>query len=227
MAAAQSAATCQTRAAESSTKALIAQPAATRPAASLPALGNNVTCWYNYTNTYPYARGMNEYNMYQNLTYEATDWLQLEFTGNWNYLADEFQRGGHGAEPQQPWRAVHSCESPGQHLGFDVVPYLWRPFAGLGVMPDFISEFGETDGGTDTSSNRMKFGARFDLSETWSGYAYYSRQERKVFNRNNRDMLSLPRLQLAMMGKGGPAGNAWFNPFGSSRTPVRRCTVKA
>jgi len=195
------------------------------PSGTIVGSGAGQTCWYNYTKTYPYARGMNEYNLYQNLTYEATDWLQLEFTGNWNYLADESAKGVVTAlNPNNRNVLFIPAAHPANTYGFDVVPYLWRPFAGLGVMPDFINAFGETDGGTDTSSNRLKFGARFDLSETWSGYAYYSRQEMKRFNRNNRDMLSLPRLQLAMMGKAGPSGNGWFNPFGSAdpRSPLYR-----
>lgn len=193
------------------------------PSGVIVGSGTNVTCWYNYTNTYPYARAMNEYNLYQNVTYEATDWLQLEFTGNWNYLADESTKGVVTAlNPNNRNVLFIPASHPANTFGFDVVPYLWRPFAGLGVMPDFINEFGETDGGTDTSSNRLKFGSRFDLSDTWTGYAYYSRQEYKRFNRNNRDMLSLPRLQLALMGKGGPNGNGWFNPFGSAdpRSPL-------
>jgi len=195
------------------------------PSGVIVGAGAGQTCWYNYTMTYPYARGMNEYNLYQNLTYEATDWLQLEFTGNWNYLADESAEGVVTAlNPNNRGVLYIPQAHPANTYGFDVVPWLWRPFAGLGVMPDFISEFGETKGGTDTSSNRLKFGARFDLSDTWTGYTYFSRQERKQFNRNNRDMLSLPRLQLALLGRGGPAGNAWFNPFGSAdpRSPLYR-----
>lgn len=181
------------------------------------------TCWYNYTTTYPYARAMDEYNMYQNLTWEATDWLQFEFTGNWNYLADHGTNGVVTAlNPNNRAALFIPADHPGNTYGFDVVPYLWRPFTGLGVSPDFINEFGETSGDYDTSSNRLKFGARFDMTDTWSGYAYYSRQERRAFNRNNRDMLSLPRLQLALMGQGGPSGDQWFNPFGNQdpRSPL-------
>lgn len=196
---------------------------ANTPSGTIVGAGAGATCWYNYTNTYPYARAMEEYNMYQNVTWEATDWLQFEFTGNWNYLVDHGTNGVVTAlNPNNRGALFIPANHPANTFGFDVVPYLWRPFTGLGVSPDFINEFGETFGDNDTSSNRLKFGTRFDMTETWSGYAYYSRQERKSFNRNNRDMLSLPRLQLALMGQGGPSGNEWFNPFGSqdSRSPL-------
>ena len=179
--------------------------------------GANATCWFNYTRTYPYSRGMNEYNVYQNLTWDATDWLQFEFTGNWNYLADEGTRGVVTAlNPNNRNVLFIPEEHPANIYGFDVVPYLWRPYAGLGTGPRWINETGMVDGSTDTSSNRLKFGARFDLSDTWTGYAYYSRQERKSMTRGSRNMLNLPRLQLALMGQGGDNGNLWFNPFGSA-----------
>ncbi|MGB4248963.1 MAG: TonB-dependent receptor, partial [Pseudohongiellaceae bacterium] len=193
------------------------------PSGIITGSGNNRTCWYNYTSTYPYARGMNEYNLYQNLTWEATDWLQLEATGNWNYLLDESTRGVVTAlNPNNRTVLYIPSSHPANTFGFDVVPYLWRPAAGLGTMPDWINEYGETSGGVDTSSNRMKLGARFDLSDTWTGYAYYSRQERKQWSRQMRNNMNLKKLQQALMGKGGVNNDLWFNPFGSAdpRSPL-------
>ncbi|MDP1932455.1 MAG: TonB-dependent receptor [Gammaproteobacteria bacterium] len=193
------------------------------PSGIITGTGNNRTCWYNYTTTYPYARAMTEYNLYQNVTWEATDWLQLEATGNWNYLLDAGTRGVVTAlNPNNRTVLYIPASHPANTFGFDVVPYLWRPAAGLGTMPDWISEFGETKGGTDTSSNRMKLGARFDLSETWTGYAYYSRQESKAWSRAMRNNMNLKKLQQALMGKGGVNNDLWFNPFGSAdpRSPL-------
>lgn len=175
------------------------------------------TCRYNYTTSYLYSRGATEYNMYQNVTWDAKDWLQFEFTGNWNYLADEGNRGVVTALNNNNRSAVLVPAShPANPYGFDVSPWLWRPSTGLGVTPPWINEIGNTSGKNDVSSNRLKLGVRFDMSETWSGYAYLSRQERKAMTRNPRDMLSLPRLQLAMNGQGGDSGDLYFNPFGSA-----------
>jgi iron complex outermembrane recepter protein len=193
------------------------------PSGIITGTGANVTCWYNYTTTYPYARGMTEYNLYQNLTWEATDWLQLEATGSWNYLLDESTEGVVTAlNPNNRTVLLIPANHPANTYGFDVVPYLWRPAAGLGTMPDWINEFGEAEGGIDTSSNRMKLGARFDMSDTWTGYAYYSKQERKVWSRQMRGNMNLRKLQQALLGRGGVNGNLYFNPFGSAdpRSPL-------
>ncbi len=187
------------------------------PSGVITGTGNNRTCWYNYTHTYPYSRGMTEYNLYQNVTWDMNDSVQFELTGNWNYLLDDGTKGVVTAlNPNNRNVLFIPASHPANTFGFDVVPYLWRPSSGLGVTPRWISEFGETDGGSDTSSNRIKLGTRFDLSDTWTGYAYYSRQERKVRSRSMSGNLHLPKFQLALMGKGGPTGDQWFNPFASS-----------
>jgi len=181
------------------------------------------TCWYNYTQTYPYAQGMNEYNLYQNATWDVNDSLEFEITGNWNYLANETSEGVVTAlNPNNRTVLYIPASHPANTYGFDVVPWLWRPHSGLGTTPNWISEFGETKGGADTSSNRIKLGSRFDLSETWTGYAYFSRQESKRFTRNLRSNMHLHKLQLALMGQGGNNGDLWFNPFGSQdpRSPL-------
>lgn len=193
------------------------------PSGVITGTGNNRTCWFNYTRTYPYARAMTEYNLYQNVTWDATEWLQFELTGNWNYLLDKGTKGVVTAlNPNNRNVLYIPASHPANTFGFDVVPYLWRPAAGLGTMPDWINEYGETEGGSDTSSNRIKLGARFDLTDTWSGYAYYSNQESKTWARNYRSNMNLAKLQQALMGRGGPNGNEYFNPFGSAdpRSPL-------
>jgi iron complex outermembrane recepter protein len=178
-------------------------------------IGTN--CQYNYTTTYLYSRGMEEHNLYQNVTWEATDWLQFEITGNWNYLEDEGNRGVVTALNANNRAAlVVPASHPANPYGYDVIPFNWRPSTGLGTQPHWINDIGETFGNSDDSSNRVKLGARFDINPNWSGYAYISRQERKNMTRNPRARLSLPRLQLALAGKGGELGNLYFNPFGSA-----------
>src|SRR5690606_28682228 len=55
--------------------------------------------------------------------------------------------------------------------------------------------------------------ARYDMSETWTGYTYYSRQ----YNRSTSDdpVLLIPRMQAALHGQGGVNGDEWWNRFGS------------
>jgi iron complex outermembrane receptor protein len=195
------------------------------PSGVITGTGANATCWYNYTHTYPYATGMSEYNLYQNLTWEATDFLRFELTANLNYLMNEGSKGVVTAlNPNNRNVLFIPASHPANTFGFDVTPWLWRPSSGLGVTPPGISEFGETSGGTLTDSNRIKLGTSFDLSDTWTGYAYYSTQERASRSRTKVGTLHLSKLQLALMGQGGPSGTQWFNPFGSSdpRSPLYR-----
>ena len=178
-------------------------------------IGNN--CQYNYRMTYLYSRGMTEHNMFQNLTWQATDRLQLEVSGNWNYLEDEGNQGVVTALNANNRAAlVVPSSHPANPYGVDVAPWNWRPSTGLGTQPHWINEIGNTFGNTDDSTYRIKAGGRYDISPTWMGYFYVSRQERKIMTRNPRASLSLPRLQAALDGRGGEQGNLYFNPFGSA-----------
>lgn len=173
------------------------------------------TCRYNYTNTHSYSRAITEYNLYQNATWDATDWLQFELTGNWNYMIRDGTTSSvtTALNANNRTAVLVPASHPANPYGVDVSPWLWRPHTGLGAQPDFIFSFGKAKGAVDDSSNRLKIGTRFDMSGTWTGYAYYSRQERKWTSR--RPALSLPRLQMALSGQGGPSGDQYFNPFGS------------
>lgn len=72
---------------------------------------------------------------------------------------------------------------------------------------------------------RYKLGARFDISPTWTGNAYYSLQRSK----RERDIkpIHMSRIQSALLGQGGPNGDEWLNPFGSAdpRSPFYEAGV--
>jgi outer membrane receptor protein involved in Fe transport len=61
--------------------------------------------------------------------------------------------------------------------------------------------------------------AEYDLTDTWTGYSYYSAAEQKV--NVNRETPHLGRMQLAFAGQGGATGDQYWNPFGTadSRAP--------
>ncbi len=180
------------------------------------------TCRYNYSKVHAYAAEIEEQNLYSNVTWQATDWARFEFQTMLNFRLRTNRGSTSTAVSENNRGAIFIPAShPANPFGFDVVPYDWRPFTANATWHSYL----ERSTGALLSENReyadrWKLAAYFDLSETWTATAYYSRQENRQSNRKSVT-LSLPRLQLALIGKGGPNGNEWFNPFGSadSRSP--------
>ncbi len=173
-------------------------------------------CYMNYAVQWPLADGMREYNLYENLTWDAADWLQLEATMNLGYREnDSRQTGSYQQNANNRAALLVPANHPANPFGVALSPWLWRPIATAGTLPSFIE--GSTGARLVKNSiytDRWKLGARFDMSDTWTGYSYYSRQTSR--RDSDTKLLNLPRMQLALSGLGGPAGNQWFNPFGSS-----------
>lgn len=172
-------------------------------------------CYMNYAVQWPLADGMEEYNVYQNLTYDATDWLQLEATVNLGYREnDSRQTGTYQQNANNRAALLVPASHPANPFGVDLSPWTWRPIATAGTLP---SHFEPSTGArlvkNSRYTDRWKVGARFDMSETWTGYTYYSQQTTRVDS--DQKSLSLPRMQLALSGMGGPNGNEYWNPFGS------------
>ncbi len=173
-------------------------------------------CYMNYAVQWPLADGMEEYNVYQNVTYDAADWLQLEATVNLSYREnDSRQTGSYQQNANNRTALLVPGNHPANSWKVDLSPWLWRPIATAGTLPSHIE--GSTGARLVKNSvytDRWKLGARFDMSDTWTGYSYYSRQTSR--RDSDQKALSLPRMQLALAGKGGASGKLYFNPFGSS-----------
>ncbi len=177
-------------------------------------LGND--CYFTYSAQWPLSDGQKDFNFYQNATWQINDWLQLEAT--MNYTAREMEGRNTGTYQQNVNNRtglVVPADHPANPFGIEVGPHLWRPFAIAGTLPShFESGSGARLQPIEDTIQRYKVGARFDISSTWTGYTYYSVQE----SERERDlkMISMPRLQAALLGQGGPNGDQWLNPFGSA-----------
>ena len=174
-------------------------------------------CTFEYSSQNEVVQHQQEYNVYNNLQWEAADWLSFGFMMN-NHARVNRNRSTFSSPNPANNRSmlVVPEEHPANPYGFDVAPDLWRIYTH--PLPEYHADW-ITD---DTSrmfagiyqANRVKLSANYDLGDsTWSGYTYYTKQE----NSNRADVSGVysSRLQLALRGEGGVSGDQWFNPFGS------------
>jgi len=174
------------------------------------------TCLYHYGPQHDYARGNVDYTFFNNLTWDANDWLQLEWQASYNYRESRYNTSASLANTtNNQFGLLIPADHPANPYGFAVIPRSWRPFTGVNATnPSFLKDDGRETQDYRYYTNSNKFSARYDMTDTWTGYTYYTVQEmrRSVDTRT----LLLPRLQAALEGRGGPNGNEWFNPFGSA-----------
>jgi len=177
-------------------------------------------CAYEWSLHNPYAPAGDDYSLYNTLSIEANDWLRLSATMYNNYHA----RNGRGLPVSSNGgndRAVSLIRAnhPANPYGVDVVPWSWHVFAqAYTVKPSVLTESGDYLRNNRESLNRAVFSAEYDLNisflNNWSGYTSYSQQSTMAMS--DLRYISLPKLQLALAGQGGPNGNEYFNPFGSA-----------
>lgn len=176
----------------------------------------STSCLFHYGTQHDYARGNVDYTLYNNVTWEPTNWLQLELQSNYNYRESRYNTSASLSNSTNNQFALFIPEAhPANPFGEAVVPRNWRPFNGIsGTNPSFLKDDGRDVQDYRYYTNANRLNARYDISDTWTGYSYYTVQEmrRSVDTRT----LILPRLQAALMGEGGVSGDQWFNPFGSS-----------
>lgn len=180
-------------------------------------VGANACYWY-YTPQWDLQGESSEYNLYNNVAWEANDWLDFELTMNHSFRKVVNRNTGTYAENINGRNALLVPAShPANPYGTDVVPYVYRPFTILD-RENWPSHFESTTGARLQPimyyTQRYKLQANYDMTETWSGYTLYSRQ----FDRRNQDqkLLHLGKMQQALLGQGGPNGNEYWNPFGSA-----------
>lgn len=187
---------------------------------SLPSgipVGSSGCYWY-YTPQWELQGEASEYNLYNNVTWEATDWLDFEFTMNHSFRKSTNRNTGtYGQNTNSRNALVVQADHPANPYGFDVVPNNYRPFTLLDPE-HWPSHFEPITGArlqpVTYYTQRYKLQSNFDMSDTWSGYMLYSRQ----FDVTNRDekLLHIGKMQQALLGEGGPNGNEYWNPFGSA-----------
>ncbi len=182
-------------------------------------------CTYEYSIQHAYSRHEVNHNLYNSISYEATDWLRLNLTINNHYRLN--QNSSTGTSPNGGNdRAVMKIPAnhPANRYGYDLTPWNWRVFGNTGgTLPSWYNSDSSKPIPASYSLNRVKINAEYDITDTWTGYTYYAVQDDKSMS--DSDVVSSSRLQLAMSGRGGPNGNEWFNPFGS-QSPLSSRYVK-
>ncbi len=174
-------------------------------------------CLFDYTKQFQYSVEEENYNLYNSFSYEATDWLRLNATFNNSYRISNGRTTSTTATTGNNQNVLYvRANHPANPYGFDVVPWNWRMITeSYTHRPSHIEDSGGSRAfETHTQLNRMKFSAEYDITETWTGYSYFARQD----SRSMSDSYSvhLGKLQLALQGLGGPNGNEYWNPFGSA-----------
>lgn len=174
-------------------------------------------CRFEYTSMFAYSAESTDYNLYNTMSWEATDWLRFNATLNNAYRVSNLRTTSTTAVNGNNRAAlIVRADHPANPWGFDVSPYAWRPIAHS--YTHLPSHLDPGDGARTyeyhTSVNRLKLGAEYDMSDTWTGYTYYSKQELKAMN--DSFSVHLGKLQLALEGQGGPNGDEYWNPFGSA-----------
>lgn len=174
-------------------------------------------CTMNFGEWQDYGRQSEGYTLFNNLTYEATDWLKLEFQMSHNYRESSLIGSPSGAVSAQP--NLNTLQIPANHpantFGRQVQPAGWRPFGKGGTLPSHLNSDGSNTTDYRYYADSYKFGGNFEISGTsWVGEAWVGyQQSRRVYDGMR---ISLSRMQAALKGKGGRGGNEWFNPFGSA-----------
>lgn len=190
------------------------------PSGTINDAGSSEFCTFEYSAQAEIAEHQQTYNLYNNLEWEATDWLRFGFQMN-NHIRHINDRGTFASpNPNNNRRAlVIPEEHPANPYGFDVAPDLWRMYTHpeTHTLPRTIADDSSRVSRSIFAVNKIKLNAEYDLGNTsWSGYTYYSKQETKAMS--DRGGVYLTRLQLALRGEGGVSGDQWFNPFGSQDT---------
>jgi outer membrane receptor protein involved in Fe transport len=175
-------------------------------------------CFFTYSAQWPLMGEQLEANLYNNVTWDANDWLQFELSMNHSFRElTNRNTGTYGQNTNNRNALLIPSDHPANPYGVDVVPQNWRPFTLLDPER-WPSHFEQSTGArlqpNKYRTQRYKLGAKFDMSDTWNGYAYYSKQT--YDERRDEKLLHIGKMQQALIGQGGPNGDEFFNPFGSA-----------
>lgn len=185
-------------------------------------------CSMYYGEWQDYGRASDNYTLFNNFTYDVTDWMQLEFQMSHNYRDSVLT-----SSPSNAVTAAANLNSllipanhPANPVDRDVKPAGWRPFGKGGTRPSDLNPNGTRSTVYTYYSDAYKFGGVFDIADTtWVGEAWVGYQQTRRTYDSKR--ISLSRMQAALRGEGGESGSEWFNPFGSAdpRSPYYEAGV--
>lgn len=186
---------------------------------------SGTACLYQFSNGFPYRADYEDYLLYNNISYEATDWLRFNASLYSSYQLMQAHTSSSTATSTNNRRVLLvRADHPANPFGVDVSPWNWRPLTNdtfdVNLRPPQLNSDGGLKGETEDGNNRLVLRADFDMSDTWTGYAYYAKAERKI--QEDSETIHLAKLQLALAGLGGASGDQYYNPFGSAdpRSPL-------
>jgi outer membrane receptor for ferrienterochelin and colicin len=175
-------------------------------------------CFMTYSPQWPLMGEQTTYNLYNNMTWDAANWLQFELSMNhaWHEVESR-NTGTYGQNTNNRNALLIPADHPANPYGFDVVPQNYRPFTYLDEER-WPSHFEQSTGARKQPisyyTQRYKLGAQYELGNSWNGYTYYSKQYYMV-DRDEK-LLHIGKMQQALLGMGGPNGDQYWNPFGSA-----------
>lgn len=162
-----------------------------------------------------YGRGSDGITVFNNFTYDVADWLSLELQVSVNDRVSQLASSPSTALTANLTSLYVPVNHPANPFGTRVRPSTWRPFTKIGTLPSSLESNGMAMTDYNYYADAYKFGGNFEIQNTsWVGEAWvgYQESEREYDGRGMR----LSKMIAALNGTGGPNGNEWFNPFGSS-----------
>lgn len=162
--------------------------------------GGNI-CRFEYTKQFAYRTEQTVYNLYNSLSWEVSDRLQLNLVAMNAYRISDGRTTSTTATSTNNRRVLLVREDhPANPWGFDVSPWNWRMITEAYThRPSHLDDIsGSREFETHTATNRYKLQADFEISDTWSAYAYYMDSQRKVASDSRA--IHLGKLQLALAG---------------------------
>jgi len=177
-------------------------------------------CTFEYGQYQDYGRPYEETLAYVSAVYALNDKINIEFQGNFTWNNTTLLSSPSTALTANNTKIVIPATNPGNMSGVALRPGTatgsgWRPFTGYGTLPSRYDHRGLTNSEYEYFTDRYKLGLTYDFGDSsWSGETWVSTQLYREHISGQAPLLS--RMQAALNGQGGPNGNQYWNPFGSS-----------
>lgn len=164
-----------------------------------------------------YGRESEGYTLFNNVSWDVTDWATLEFQMSHNYRESNLTSSpSNGVTAQANLDTLLiPAEHPANTFDRDLKPTGWRPFGKGGTLPSHLNASGTQQTSYQYYTDSYRLGGEYQIGDTsWVGESWLSYQTTRRTQDTVR--ISLSRMQAALRGEGGESGNEWFNPFGSA-----------
>jgi outer membrane receptor protein involved in Fe transport len=178
------------------------------------------TCNFEYGKFHDYARPSKEFNTFLSTVYALNDKINIEFQANADFRTSTLITSPSTALQGNNLLLRVPVNNPGNQTGQilrmgSATGAGWRPFTGYGTLPSHFDHRGATNADYNYDTDRYKLGLTYKFGDTsWSGETWVSTQTTRTEIEGYA--LYFDRMQAALNGLGGPNGNEFWNPFGSS-----------